>query len=82
MSYSAVVGQLRDRLGVYALGTVQGVANYHDPATFPRKPDIVQIAAMADIYGLKLGDLSEPISDALEVIRDSLRRGAWSGTPV
>lgn len=81
LSYSQVVGLLRDKLGVYALGTVEGVRNYHRPEMFPKRPDLIQIAALADIYGMKVEDLSPSAALALDAIRDSVRRDAWSSLP-
>lgn len=65
LSYSAVVGELRDRLGVFALSTTEGVRNYHRPETFPKKPDLTQILAMADIYLAQGVELSPSAKAAL-----------------
>lgn len=77
LSYSAVVRELYDRLGPYALSTVEGVRNYHRPDTFPTRPDLVQLAAFADIYGKKLEDIAPEAAEVMERLRDSLGRDAW-----
>lgn len=82
LSYAAVVRELYDRLGPYAISTVEGVRNYHRPGTFPARPDLVQICALADIYKVKLEDIDPAGAEVLRRLSDSLGRGAWSALPV
>lgn len=76
LSYSAVVREMYARLGPYALSTVEGVRNYHRPDTFPARADVVQLGALADIYGVKLEDIAPQAAEVIRRISDSLERGA------
>lgn len=82
LSFSAIVGELRDRLGIYGISTAQGVRNYHDPAEIPSKPDVLNVLAMIEIHGRRLGDLppavERAVRNALQGYRDLLARNAWS----
>lgn len=82
LSYSAVLRELWERLGEYAIGTVEGLRNYHRPESFPARPDAVQIAALCAIYKVKLEDVAPEIGEMLDALNDSFGRDAWLSTPV
>lgn len=82
LSYSAVVRELYERLGPYALSTVEGVRNYHRPDTFPARPDVVQLGALADIYSVRLEDIAPEAAEVIRRVSDSLGGNAWSSLPV
>lgn len=82
LSYSAVVRELYDKLGTYALGTVEGVRNYHRPATFPARPDLIQINALTEIYLSHGVRFSEPSRVVLASVRTFLAELLEDGSHV
>lgn len=74
---SAVVREMYARLGPYALSTVEGVRNYHRPDTFPARADVVQLGALADIYGVKLEDIAPQAAEESPASRRA-RSSDWA----
>jgi len=68
LSYEQIAYELRDRLGPYApvAGTIR---NYH--SAVPKRPDLMLLFALADVYGLEASVL---VGEKLDGIRELVAR--------
>lgn len=81
VSYGDIATAVSERLGVSV--TDQAIANYHT-GKVTKRPNLVLIAAIADVYGLRSNDLPEDIAQlcaqALDVLGELHGRSTPPGT--
>jgi hypothetical protein len=81
LSYGKIQTQVRDRLGVFAISTPQGVATYFDPEKIALEPSLVNVLAMIEVMGYEIDDLPPHVAGAIRAdlkgLRDLLARNAW-----
>lgn len=75
-SYQEIRDAVRDRIGPMA-PTMETIRTYHGAG--PKRPDLVTVLALCDVYDLQLSDVSPEMADQLDGIRDLLvSRTSWS----
>lgn len=68
------LGQLAyELLGAYC-PTTETLRTYHDPERIPERVDLVVVSALAEIYGVKVRDLSASTFEDVKRVSDLLRR--------
>lgn len=78
MSYSTVLLAVHDRLGPFT-PTQETIRQYHRGDDAAKRPDLLLICALADIYGVNVRDLSETYAEQIDEVSDLLKaRISWS----
>ena len=65
LSFEAVRDEVRDRLGPAYTPTSKTITNYHTPGKAPKKPDLMLLFALADIYGIESSIIVGPFHSGI-----------------
>jgi transcriptional regulator with XRE-family HTH domain len=82
LSFTAVERRVYDMLGSYA-PRMETIRAYHRDASTPKRPDLIVLAAICDVYDIALKDVAPEAYAELNSVRDLLfHQSGWlRGSP-